>query len=162
MRPVTSSSRTSNAAGTKPTGVVSIDGSTAMAGVPPTINLSSGMCLTATTFPLAQHRRGLGFCTCSSFHILRCNLNALYHTDDMQQMTLLLRCADSQQTQGLRNVTPSSYAPLAQTHGASGSAATDQATVGPVRPVSVRLKPFAPLRPLDFVSSCLSALLNVP
>ncbi|BDA50327.1 hypothetical protein COCOBI_16-0030 [Coccomyxa sp. Obi] len=74
MRPVTSSSRTSNSAGTKPTGVVSIDGSTAMAG--------------------------------------------------------------TQQSQSLRNVTPSGYAPLAQTHGASGTATTDQATVGPVRPIN--------------------------
>ncbi|BDA46658.1 hypothetical protein COCOBI_09-1110 [Coccomyxa sp. Obi] len=74
MRPVTSSSRTSSSAGTRPTGVVSIDGSTAM--------------------------------------------------------------ADTQQTQSLRSVTPSGYAPLAQTHGASGTVTTDQATVGPVRPIN--------------------------
>ncbi|KAK9901669.1 hypothetical protein WJX75_007521 [Coccomyxa subellipsoidea] len=43
--------------------------------------------------------------------------------------------AGTQQAGSLRDVTPSSYAPLSQTK-ASGTATTDQATVGPVRPVN--------------------------
>ncbi|EIE20732.1 hypothetical protein COCSUDRAFT_54210 [Coccomyxa subellipsoidea C-169] len=74
VRPVTPSARTSSSAGTKPVGVVSIDGSTSMAG--------------------------------------------------------------TQQTQSVRDVTPSSYAPLSQSKSSGATATTDQATVGPVRPVN--------------------------
>lgn len=50
----------------------------------------------------------------------------------------LLLCAGTQQTQSVRDVTPSSYAPLSQSKSSGATATTDQATVGPVRPVNVR------------------------
>lgn len=154
MRPVTSSSRTSNSAGTRPTGVVSIDGSTAMAGVHPICH-QVWYVLSDQLFLLGTIK---GFrCTCCSLDILRYKRSTLYHLGHMPHimiMTSLLWLADSQQTQSLRNVTPSGYAPLAQTHGASGTATTDQATVGPVRPISVRPWPLLLGGHLNHVPGC--------